>query len=149
MIKSLSTFFCSGFGVGFIPLMPGTIASIVILPLIWFVKTQFSLQILILGIFIYFLISLFLLKIILVNKKNMDPSYVVCDEYIGQSIALLFCEEKISEYVISFILFRILDIKKPFPIIFFDKLKNPTGVLMDDVIAGIIVAFGFFIYYGI
>ncbi len=149
MIKSLSTFFCSGFGIGFIPLMPGTIASIVILPLIWFIKTEFSLQVLILGIFIYFLISLFLLKIILDNKENMDPSYVVCDEYIGQSIALLFCNEKLSEYIIAFILFRILDIKKPFPIIYFDKLKNATGVLMDDVIAGVIVAFGFFIYYGI
>lgn len=149
MIKSISTFFCSGFGAGFFPLIPGTFASLIILPFVWYVKSYFSIQVLIFGIFFYYITSFILLKIILVDKKNMDPSYIVCDEYIGQSIALLFCDEKVTDYLVSFIIFRILDIKKPFPISYFDKLNNVSGVLMDDVIAGIIVAFIFFFYYGI
>ncbi len=77
----------------------------------------------------------------------MDPKYVVCDEYIGQSIALLFCDEKILDYIIAFLLFRILDILKPFPISYFDNSKTISGVLIDDVIAGIFVALIFLLYY--
>ena len=45
---------------------------------------------------------MFLLKITLLNKKDKDPKYIVCDEYIGQSIALIFCNEKIIDYFIAF-----------------------------------------------
>ena len=147
MIKKISSFFCTGFGVGNIPLMPGTFASLLTLPFIWLIKSHFSLEILISGIIIYYLISHLLLKVILNDKKNMDPSNIVCDEYIGQSIALLFCEQKVLDYFIAFIFFRILDIKKPYPISYFDKLKTVSGVLLDDVVAGVIVAFTFLIYY--
>ena len=79
----------------------------------------------------------------------MDPKYVVCDEYIGQSLALLFCEEEIIDYLIAFILFRILDISKPFPISYLDKSKTVNSVLMDDLVAGLIVGIIFYIYYAI
>ncbi len=149
MIKKISIFFCSGFGVGRFPIIPGTLASLAILPVIWFIKQNYSTQILICGIVIYYLLSYFFLKKILKDSKNKDPSYVVCDEYIGQSIALIFCEQKLIDYIISFLLFRILDIKKPFPINYFDNQKSISGVLLDDVIAGLIVAILFVIYYGI
>ena len=77
-----------------LPVFPGTVASLAILPVIWFVKLNFSLEILILGIILYFALSIFLLKISLLNKKDKDPKYIVCDEYIGQSISLIFCNEK-------------------------------------------------------
>ena len=77
----------------------------------------------------------------------MDPKWVVCDEYIGQSIALLYCSQKIEEYIISFIFFRFLDIKKPIPINYFDRLKNVSGVILDDIVAGSMVALIFYIYH--
>ena len=149
MIKNFPLFFCTGFGVGFFPLFPGTIASLIILPVIWFIKTNFSLEILIFGILLYYLISLFFLKIALLNFKDKDPKYIVCDEYVGQTIALIFCNEKIVDYLFAFFLFRILDIRKPFPISYFDNQKSISSVLIDDVIAGLIVAIMFFIYYEI
>ena len=147
MIKNFSLFFCTGFGVGFFPLIPGTVASLMILPLIWFIKIKFSLEILVFGITLYYCASMFFLRITLSNKREKDPKYIVCDEYVGQSIALIFCNEKIIDYLLAFFLFRILDISKPFPISHFDKKKNVSSVLIDDVIAGLIVAAIFFIYY--
>ena len=149
MIKNFPLFFCSGFGVGFFPFFPGTIASLIILPVVWFVKINVTLEILILCITTYYFFSLLLLKILLLNNKDKDPKYVVCDEYIGQTIALIFCNEKIIDYFLAFFLFRILDISKPFPISYFDNQKSISSVLIDDVIAGLIVAIIFFIYYEI
>ena len=149
MIKKFPLFFCTGFGIGFFPFFPGTIASLVILPVIWFVKSNFSLEILILGIILYYALSMFLLKITLLKKKDKDPKYVVCDEYIGQSISLIFCNEKVIDYLLAFFLFRVLDIRKPFPISYFDNKKSVSSVFIDDIIAGLIVAIIFFIYYGI
>ena len=149
MIKKFPLFFCTGFGIGFFPFFPGTIASLAILPVIWFVKSNFSLEILILGIILYYALSMFLLKITLLKKKDKDPKYVVCDEYIGQSISLIFCNEKVIDYLLAFFLFRVLDIRKPFPISYFDNKKSVSSVFIDDIIAGLIVAIIFFIYYGI
>jgi len=149
MIKNFSLFFCTGFGVGFFPFFPGTIASFIILPVVWFVKINLSLEILIFCITIYYFFSFLLLKVLLLNNKDKDPKYIVCDEYIGQTIALIFCNEKIVDYFLAFFLFRVLDISKPFPISYFDSQKSTSSVLIDDVIAGLIVAIMFFIYYEI
>ncbi len=149
MIRNFPLFFCSGFGVGFFPFFPGTIASFIILPVVWFVKTNSSLEILIFCVTIYYVFSLLLLKILLFDNKDKDPKYIVCDEYIGQTIALIFCNEKIIDYFLAFFLFRVLDISKPFPISYFDSQKSISSVLIDDVIAGLIVAIIFFIYYEI
>ena len=147
MIKNFPLFFCTGFGVGFFPFIPGTFASLMVLPLIWFIKVNFTLEILIFSITIYYCLSILFLRMTLLNKSEKDPKYVVCDEYIGQSIALIFCEEKIIDYFLSFFFFRVLDISKPFPISYFDKKKSVSSVLIDDIIAGFFVAIIFLIYY--
>ena len=64
----------------------------------------------------------------------------MADEHIGQSISLIFCDQEIIDYLISFCLFRFFDIVKPFPINLVDNnLKNAFGVVFDDVLAGILV----------
>ena len=84
------------------------------------------------------------------NNENKDPKEIVIDEFIGQSIPIYLYEishetekspdEAIIFYGICFILFRFFDIKKPFPVNFFDKnYKNSFGVIMDDVCAGLYV----------
>tara|TARA_X000001036_G_C20611192_1_gene779062 strand:+ start:768 stop:1220 length:453 start_codon:yes stop_codon:yes gene_type:complete len=149
ILKRISIIFCSGFGVGYFPIFPGTVASAVILPILWISKSYISVTTIFFLLTLYLITSLFLLKIALMNSKNKDPSYFVCDEYIGQAIPLLFCNEKILDYLIAFISFRILDIFKPFPINYFDKIKTEFGVVLDDIIAGSIVAVGFIYYYGL
>ena len=72
-----------------------------------------------------------------------DPSQVVIDEFAGQTITLLGYwghAPGFMNFLFAFILFRILDIWKPWPIRWFEKLPGGWGIMMDDVVAGIIGA---------
>ena len=89
---------------------------------------------------IYSIMSFLFIKICIKNLSDKDPKYIVADEHIGQSISLIFCEQQIFDYLISFCLFRFFDIVKPFPINLIDRnLKNTAGVILDDVLAGVFV----------
>ena len=90
-------------------------------------------------------------------NENKDPKEIVVDEFIGQSIPIYLYEvahgttkapqESILFYFYFFILFRFFDIKKPFPINFFDKkFKNSFGVIIDDVVAGLYVVLTLIIF---
>ena len=119
---------------------PGTLASLVTLPIVWLIKDFFSLYFFLIALFFYSLTSYFLIKICIKNTTNKDPKYIVADEHIGQSISLIFCEQEIVDYLLAFCLFRFFDIVKPFPINLVDnKVKNAFGVILDDVLAGIFV----------
>ena len=147
MSYKIYKFICSGFGIGYIPIFPGTIASFIVLFPIWFLKENFDTS-----YFVLFLIIIFFISAILVSKtikyeENKDPKFIVIDEFIGQASALVFCNQLVFDYVLAFIGFRILDIFKPFPVSYFDKIKNSYGVLLDDLMAGSIIAMFFFIYY--
>lgn len=147
MSVKIYKFICSGFGIGYIPLFPGTIASFIILFPIWFFKENFGTNYLVLLILIFFLISLILISKVIEYEKNKDPKFIVLDEFIGQATALVFCNQLFFDYFLAFIGFRVLDIFKPFPVSYFDKIKNSYGVLLDDLVAGLILAICFFIYY--
>tara|TARA_B100001057_G_scaffold431122_1_gene458342 strand:+ start:105 stop:422 length:318 start_codon:yes stop_codon:yes gene_type:complete len=90
-------------------------------------------------------------------NENKDPKEVVVDEFIGQSIPIYLYEishstakeqqEAILFYLYIFILFRYFDIKKPFPVNYFDKnFKNSFGVILDDVVAGLYVVLTLIIF---
>ena len=105
-------------------------------------------SILILAIFIY---SFFAIKSCLNNFKNEDPQEIVIDEFVGQSIPIILYElfhfdrvnsntEILQIYFWFFLLFRLFDGLKPFPIDYIDRnYKNTFGILFDDVLAGIYV----------
>ena len=97
-------------------------------------------------IFFFSILSYYFIKILIQNKTEKDPKFIIVDEYIGQSIALIFCNEEISEYLISFLLFRFFDILKPYPIKYFNNIKNASGVILDDIVAGLIVCLFFIIF---
>ena len=145
--KKLAKIFCSGFGMGYVPKIPGTFASLINLFPVWFLKENLDLSFLIFLIIIYSSISFYFINIIIKEEKNKDPSFIIVDEHIGQAIALIFCQESFNDYIISFILFRFFDIFKPFPVNYFDKLKNTYGVLLDDIVAGILVSVIFWLFY--
>lgn len=147
MNKKLCLLIGSGFGVGYSPLFPGTLASLVILIPIWFIKEKFNLIIFISLIILLTIISIYVISKIIKEMKNKDPKFVVIDEYIGQAVALIFCKQDILDYLIAFVGFRFLDIIKPFPINYIDKIKNAYGVVFDDLFAGIFISLLFFLYY--
>ena len=97
-----------------------------------------------------FLISLYSVNVFIKDLDNKDPKEVVIDEFIGQSIPICLYEiahegtketsQVLTFYFTMFILFRIFDITKPYPVSYYDKnFKNSFGVIMDDVCAGLYV----------
>jgi len=159
MIKNLNFLFVTFFGIGTIRYAPGTITSFITTI---FLFSAFHILNLSKNVILITLIAIFLYSFIAVAKyikedSNKDPKEVVIDEVIGQSIPIYLYEiahgtnkeskEAILFYIYIFILFRFFDIKKPFPINFFDrKFKNSFGVIMDDVIAGFYVVLTLIIF---
>ena len=75
------------------------------------------------------------------TTHSHDASEIVVDEVIGIWIALCFVPADVLLYVLGFVLFRLFDILKPWPVGWADReLKGATGVLADDVLAGIMAA---------
>ena len=140
------------FGLGKIKIIPGTLGSLatIIILYILFHTLSISPYLILVGLIIITIYSFLAIASYIENNENKDPKEIVIDEFIGQSIPIYLYEisheiekspdEAIIFYSICFILFRFFDIKKPFPVNFFDKnYKNSFGVIMDDVCAGLYV----------
>ena len=159
MIKTLNYLIVTCFGIGSIRYAPGTITSLLTTVFLYSLfhiinLTNTSILIILLIIFIY---SFYAVSEYIKFNENKDPKEVVIDEFIGQSIPIYLYEishgtvkdaqEAVLFYLYIFILFRFFDIKKPFPINFFDKkFKNCFGVIIDDVIAGLYVVLTLIIF---
>ena len=152
MINYLNNYFVTMFGIGHIKKIPGTVSSFVtvVFLFIYFHYFEFSKNYFLLILSFIFIYSFIAVNLYIKDKANKDPKEVVIDEFIGQSIPIYLYEishgtdktfnESIYIYFVIFILFRLFDIKKPFPVSYFDKnFKNSFGVVMDDVIAGLYV----------
>ena len=128
--KSIST--C--FGLGFVSPLPGTLTSFLTLVIIWTIQTYFGIKITILFILFITLIGYISVK---KNPDNRsDPKEIVIDEFIGQSLILVFLPLTYQNYILAFIFFRFFDIYKPMPINYFEKkYQNAFGVIFDDIIA--------------
>ena len=159
MIKSLNYLFVSCFGLGSFRFAPGTITSLITTIFLFslFHIVNLSSSIIFLILFLIFIYSFYAVSEYIKNDENKDPKEIVIDEFIGQSIPIYLYEiahgttkipqESIILYLYIFILFRYFDIKKPFPVSFFDKkFKNSFGVIMDDVIAGLYVVLTLIIF---
>ena len=133
------------FGIGFLPIS-GTIGSLIAIFVYFIFYNYLNLLSFIVFIILIFFYSIFFLdKTIKQSFSTSDPKEIVIDEFIGQSIPLLLCEDNFFLIILSFLLFRLFDITKPWPASYFDlKVKNANGVLMDDIIAGLYTFF--FIY---
>ena len=152
MINKINFLFVTLFGIGKIKKIPGSFASLAttLFLFILFHILNLSPNIVLIGVIIIFLIALYAVNIFIKDLDNKDPKEVVIDEFIGQSIPICLYEiahegtKEISNiltfYFIMFILFRIFDIAKPYPVSYYDKnFKNSFGVIMDDVCAGLYV----------
>ena len=151
-MHNINFLFVTLFGIGKLKKIPGSYASLatIIFLFILFHILNFSPNIVLIGVIIVFLISLYAVNIFIKDMDNKDPKEVVIDEFIGQSIPICLYEiahegvketnEVLTFYFIMFILFRIFDIAKPYPVSYYDKnFKNSFGVIMDDVVAGLYV----------
>jgi len=67
-----------------------------------------------------------------------DPGFVVVDEVAGQWIALIAMRPDWKHAVLALVLFRVFDIWKPWPIRLLEELPEGTGIMLDDVAAGVL-----------
>ncbi len=147
------------FGVGYLPLAPGTWGSMVGVLIYYFVAgfeitafvdsaaygrtigqtavSIYSFNAVIFLLFCYLGIWAASRAALLFNKK--DPSEAVVDEVIGQIIVFFFVPLEVSWKIIltGFILFRLFDIWKPYPINLLEKLPGGLGICADDILAGV------------
>ncbi|HLJ30265.1 MAG TPA: phosphatidylglycerophosphatase A [Candidatus Angelobacter sp.] len=133
----LATFF----GVGHLRPGPGSYASAVTI-LCWWGASQFIAPSWLISVEIIAALAVTLLGIppstvVAQESGRKDPGFVVIDEVAGQMISLIAVPLDWKYLLASFILFRGFDITKPFPLRRLERLPGGTGIMMDDVGAGI------------
>jgi len=133
IIKSIATVF----GIGYFPLAPGTISSLFCLVFFWFAP-EFPVHLWVIVIVVLFFLGVWVSTEAEKIWNLSDPSFIVIDEFVGQLITIFAFQKKISVVVGAFILFRFFDVIKCGPMRYSEKLRNGWGVMMDDVIAGMI-----------
>jgi phosphatidylglycerophosphatase A len=159
MIRILNYLFVTCFGIGSFRFAPGTITSLITTVFLYslFHIINLSNNTIFIILLIVFIYSFYAVSEYIKYNENKDPKEVVIDEFIGQSIPIYLYEishgtikdpqEAVLFYLYIFILFRYFDIKKPFPVSFFDqKFKNSFGVILDDVMAGLYVVLTLIIF---
>ena len=127
----------TGFGLGKSPVAPGTVGSLSAIPFIYMFGNSFFEKLIFLIVFIP--LGVVASQYIIDTTQNPDPDEVVVDELVGYFITMLFVPHTFWWMVFGFIVFRLLDILKPFGI---RKLETPdgVGVMLDDIAAGLLGA---------
>jgi len=131
-------FIATGFYSGYLPKAPGTWGTMVAFPIHFFIcqLTPATYGITLAGIIALAIISAGSAEKIIDRK---DPGIIVIDEIAGMLIALIGVPASPMAWLAAFILFRLFDITKPFPISWADKrINGGTGIVVDDLLAGIL-----------
>ena len=124
------------FGVGFLPLAPGTWGSLAALPVAWLITNYLGQTFLLVFTILLFFLGLWTSEIYANHTNDMDPKSIVVDEVVGQIIVTTAIPLSVFWYLAAFILFRISDILKPWPVSWLDKkIKGGLGIMLDDVAA--------------
>lgn len=138
-------------GVGYIRPGPGTWGSLVALPWAWLLHVIGGFPLLILGILVTFGAGWWAAAKMTAGSDDHDPSEIVIDEVAGQWIALMpvmigaaYASVPVLAlwpgWITAFVAFRLFDIWKPGPVGWADRRPDAWGVMLDDVIAGVIAA---------
>lgn len=133
-----SVLYATGLGSGLLPKAPGTWGSVLGVVL-WFAGVG-ALPIGVLGLTfaIVFVLGLVAIRSMQQRFGVMDAPEIVIDEILGVWIALLFAPMLWWVGLLAFAAFRLFDIWKPWPVSWADRMHTPTGVMLDDVIAGLL-----------
>jgi phosphatidylglycerophosphatase A len=132
-----------GFGSGLSPVGPGTAGSLVAL-LPWLLLRELDVWLYLVVIVAMFAIGVWICQWVVAQLRIDDPSFVVWDEFVGLWITLIPLVVMPHSWLwifAGFILFRIFDIWKPWPVSWADRdIKGGLGVMLDDVVAGVYAA---------
>ena len=148
IMKRFSKLFNTLFGIGYFPYAPGTVASAFTVILWYFFLQFFSIYAYIILILFAIILSIYFINLHLTDHSSDDPNEIVIDEFVGQSLPLMFLNQnsELFEIIFVFICFRIFDIYKIYPANLVEKIKGSVGVIGDDIIAGVYTIIFLMIY---
>jgi phosphatidylglycerophosphatase A len=135
----------TGFGTGYSPVVSGTVGTLVGIPLYLVLhRFTFGLCAPAAGLALYLAVTaaLFLSGVAAANRleqrfRAKDPSQVVVDEVVGYLVAACAIDPSVAAVSLTFVLFRIFDIIKPFPARRSERLPGGWGIMVDDLWAGL------------
>jgi len=137
LLRNPNHFFAFGFGSGLAPIAPGTFGTLAAIPVYWLIQG------LALPLYLLWLAVTFALGVYWCDRSSKalgvhDHGGIVWDEMVGYWITMLLAPAGWLWMLIGFMLFRIFDIVKPWPIGWLDRrVGGGFGIMIDDVLAGI------------
>jgi phosphatidylglycerophosphatase A len=130
-------FVATGFFIGTVPVAPGTFGSLIGLPVCFLLsRLNFLQSVIFILVFILFAIGIASAAEKILKQK--DPGQIVIDEIAGLMVTFTGLPFNLKTALAGFLIFRVLDILKPFPIRTLEKrIGGGSGVVLDDVMAGV------------
>jgi len=147
LFKHPAYFLALGFGTGLSRKAPGTLGTLAAIPLYLLISSYSSFSQILIAIF-FAIIGVFICDYTARALKVKDPSAIVWDEIAAFFLMLVICQPFSSyiQIIQLFLLFRLFDIWKPFPINYLDKhIDGGLGIMLDDYAAALFALFIFFL----
>ena len=130
-------FVATGFFIGTVPFAPGTFGSLIGLP-VCFLLSRLNLLQSVISILVFILFAIGIASAAEKILKQKDPGQIVIDEIAGLMVTFAGLPFNLKTALAGFIIFRVFDILKPFPIRILERrVGGGTGVVLDDVLAGV------------
>ncbi len=142
-LSPLVRFVATGAFTGYAPIAPGTVGSFACAVLLWFVLPGITLASSPLAIFglLVSVLAFIAMSIwaadIAEQVYGKDSSRIVIDEFSGYLVAVALLPKSAFVFIAAFLLFRVIDIVKPFPARRMETIPGGPGVVLDDVVAGL------------
>ncbi|MCW9024498.1 MAG: phosphatidylglycerophosphatase A [Gammaproteobacteria bacterium] len=140
LLRNPVHFLSLGFGSGLVPVAPGTAGTVAAIP-VYLLLNSLELTSYLIIVLISFVIGVYICGETSKALGVEDHPAIVWDEVVGYLITMILAPSGVLWVVTGFVLFRIFDILKPWPIRVLDRrLKGGMGIMLDDVLAGIFAA---------
>jgi len=128
----------TGFGTGFLPISPGSWASLAALPAAWVTAGRWGFPGLAVAAGLAFALGWWAASTFAEASGTEDPGAIVIDEVAGQWLALVPAPLDPLAYALAFLLFRLFDIWKPWPVRWADRhARGGLGIMLDDLLAAV------------
>lgn len=144
--QKIEHFIAVGFGLGLLPKAPGTWGTLAGV-ILYLLLLPFSFSIYLVIVTVAFIFGCWLCEKVAKQMNLYDHASVVWDEVVGYCVAMIGAPKHWISVIMGFILFRLFDIMKPWPIRWVDQhVKSGFGMMLDDVLAGLFVCIIFQVY---
>ncbi len=122
---------------GYVPVAPGTFGSAAGLAAFYAVRSTGSISVELAAIIVLFAIGIWSGTVAEHHFGGVDPGPIVLDEVVGMLITLAFLPVSVTGAIVGFLVFRVLDVVKPWPSARFERLPGGLGVMADDGMAAL------------